>query len=73
MTLGTMGTDCEIRIDFGKLRRDRLQKAKEQIKKDGLGALLCFDPDSIRYITSWLAVAYWQLIRSQFSLRWEVL
>lgn len=52
MTLGAMATDCEIRIDFDKLRKERLQKANTQLKKDGLGALLCFDPDSIRYITS---------------------
>ena len=52
MTLGTMATDCEIRIDYDKLRKDRLRKANEQIREDGLGALLCFDPDSIRYITS---------------------
>jgi Xaa-Pro dipeptidase len=47
-----MATDCEIRIDFEKLRKDRLHNVSEQLKKDGLGALLCFDPDSIRYITS---------------------
>ena len=52
MTLGTMATDCEIRIDYDKLRRDRLKKASDQLKKDGLGALLCFDADAIRYITS---------------------
>lgn len=52
MTLGTMATDCEIRIDYDKLRRDRLKKANAQLKKDGLGALLCFDADAIRYITS---------------------
>ena len=52
MTLGTMATDCEIRIDYDKLRKDRLRNANEQLKKDGLGALLCFDADAIRYITS---------------------
>jgi len=51
MTLGTMATDCELRIDFAKLRNERLGKANRQLKQDGLGALLCFDPDSIRYIT----------------------
>jgi Xaa-Pro dipeptidase len=51
-TLGTMATDCEIRIDYDKLRKDRVRKAKDQLKADGLGALLCFDPDAIRYITS---------------------
>jgi len=52
MTLGTMATDCEVRIDYDKLRKDRLRKANEQLKTDGLGALLCFDADAIRYITS---------------------
>jgi Xaa-Pro aminopeptidase len=52
MTLGTMGVDFEIRVDFQQLRKDRLHKANAQLKEDGLGALLCFDPDSIRYITS---------------------
>lgn len=52
MTLGTMATDCEVRIDYDKLRKDRLRKANEQLKADGLGALLCFDADAIRYITS---------------------
>lgn len=51
MTLGTMATDSELRIDFEKLRRDRLAKMNEQLKQDGLGALLAFDPDTIRYIT----------------------
>lgn len=52
MTLGPMATDCEIRIDYDKLRKDRLKKANDQLKQEGLGALLCFDPDAIRYITS---------------------
>jgi Xaa-Pro dipeptidase len=51
-TLGTLATDCEIRIDYDKLRKDRLRKMQEQIKKDDLGALLAFDHDAIRYITS---------------------
>ncbi|MEJ2641811.1 MAG: Xaa-Pro peptidase family protein [Desulfosarcinaceae bacterium] len=52
MTLGTMAVDCEIRIDYDKLRKDRLGKMQAQMKKDGLAALLSFDPDTIRYITS---------------------
>lgn len=47
-----MATDCEIRIDYDQLRKDRLMKANDQLKQEGLGALLCFDPDAIRYITS---------------------
>ena len=52
MTLGTMVTDCEIRIDFAKLRQDRIRKMSDQLKQDSLGAVLCFDPDAIRYITA---------------------
>ena len=52
MTLGTMVTDSEIRIDFDTLPKDRPTKMNEQLKKDGLGTLLSFDPDTIRYVTS---------------------
>jgi Xaa-Pro aminopeptidase len=52
MTLGTMATDVEQRIDFDALRKYRLQRAREQMEKYDLGALLCFDLDNIRYITS---------------------
>jgi len=52
MTYGTMAVDHELRIDFDKLRRDRLQKTRDQMEKDNLGALLVYDPDNIRYITS---------------------
>ena len=52
MTLGLMAKDCEIRIDYDKLRKDRLRKTKEQMKKEGIATLLCFDQDWIRYITS---------------------
>jgi Xaa-Pro dipeptidase len=52
MTLGAMATDCEVRVDYDRLRRERLRKVNGQLKKDKLGSLLCFDLDAIRYITS---------------------
>jgi len=52
MTLGTMATDVEQRIDFDAMRRYRLARAREQMEKYDLGALLCFDNDNIRYITA---------------------
>lgn len=52
MSFGTMGVDYEMRVDFARLRRERLEKAKEQIRRHELGALLCFDHNNIRYITS---------------------
>jgi len=51
MTVGTMAVDFEERINYERLRRERLAKAKEQLKAYGLGALLCYDFDNIRYIT----------------------
>lgn len=52
MTLGTMAVDCELRIDYAKLRADRLEKSRKQMEADGLGSLLLFDPDNVRYVTS---------------------
>ncbi len=51
-TFGLMQVDWEQRVDFDRLRRERLAKAKEQLKNSEVGALLCFDMNNIRYITS---------------------
>ncbi len=51
MTLGPMATDVEQRVDFEALRNYRLERARRQMEKYDLGALLCFDQDNIRYIT----------------------
>jgi Xaa-Pro aminopeptidase len=48
----TMAVDWEQRIDFPKLRRDRLQRAQQALRESDLGALLLFDPNNIRYVTS---------------------
>ena len=37
MTLGTMATDVEQRIDFDALRAYRLGRAREQLVKNGFG------------------------------------
>jgi len=47
-----MGVDWEQRIDFAKLRSDRLARAKQKLEESDLGALLLFDPNNIRYVTS---------------------
>ncbi|MFZ0955227.1 MAG: M24 family metallopeptidase, partial [Candidatus Sulfotelmatobacter sp.] len=51
-THGTMAVDWENRIDFDRLRRERLQKAKDLLAKSEMGALLCFDMNNVRYLTS---------------------
>ena len=48
----TMAVDWEQRIDFARLRSDRLARAKEKLRASELGALLLFDPNNIRYVTS---------------------
>jgi Xaa-Pro dipeptidase len=48
----TMAVDWEQRIDFAKLRSDRLARAQAALRASELGALLLFDPNNIRYVTS---------------------
>ena len=47
-----MNVDWEQRVDFARLRSDRLQRAKAALEASDLGALLLFDPNNIRYVTS---------------------
>lgn len=51
MRFGQMGVDFEERVNYDRLRKERLAKAKRKVKEYGLGALLCYDFDNIRYIT----------------------
>jgi Xaa-Pro aminopeptidase len=51
-TYGTMAVDWEQRVDFDRLRRERLARAKQFLADSDLGALLCFDMNNIRYITA---------------------
>ena len=48
----TRAVDWEQRIDFPRLRRERLERAKAALEASDLGALLLFDPNNIRYVTS---------------------
>jgi Xaa-Pro dipeptidase len=52
MSFGITAVDYESRIDFDRLRRDRLRRAVEQIRRHGLGAVVVFDYNNIRYVTS---------------------
>ena len=51
-TYGTMAVDWEQRVDFDRLRRERLARAKALLAKSEMGALLCFDMNNVRYITA---------------------
>jgi len=51
-TYGTMAVDWEQRIDFERLRTERLTCIKDKLKGADMGALLCFDMNNVRYITA---------------------
>ncbi len=51
-TFGTMAVDWEQRIDFDRLRRERLDRVKALLAKSEMGSLLCFDMNNVRYITA---------------------
>jgi Xaa-Pro aminopeptidase len=55
---GHMGVDFEERVDFDRLRRYRLARAKESLAASGCGAFLLFDFYNIRYTTqTWIGGA----------------
>ncbi|MQA04182.1 MAG: M24 family metallopeptidase [Streptosporangiales bacterium] len=49
---GRMSVDFEERVDFGRLRDYRLGRARAALDASELGALLVFDVNNIRYLTS---------------------
>jgi len=49
---GSMAVDWEQRIDFDRLRTERLARAKMLLEKSEMGALLCFDMNNVRYLTA---------------------
>jgi Xaa-Pro aminopeptidase len=77
--LGTMGVDFEERVDYRRLQRYRLARAHAALEKSELGALLLFDDNNIRYVTStkigeWARdkLSRWTLlIRGQDPILWD--
>jgi Xaa-Pro aminopeptidase len=67
-THGTMAVDWEQRIDFDRLRRERLARIKNLLEKSELGALLCFDMNNVRYITATHIGTWAQDKNSRFTL-----
>lgn len=48
---GFMGVDWEERIEFGRMRRERLQKAKDALAASDADVLFVFRPEDVRYLT----------------------
>jgi Xaa-Pro aminopeptidase len=55
---GTMGVDFENRVNFDRLRSYRLARARAALDASDLGALLLFDVNNVRYVTS-TAIGEW--------------
>ncbi|MCQ3942057.1 MAG: aminopeptidase P family protein [Alphaproteobacteria bacterium] len=67
--LGIMGVDFEERVDYRRLHKYRLGRARQALEKSDLGALLVFDVNNIRYLTS-TKIGEWE--RDKLS-RWALL
>ena len=59
-SFGTMAVDWEERVNFDRLRNDRLARIKKLLKESELGALLTFDMNNIRYLTATM-IGTWAL------------
>jgi len=67
-TYGLMGVDWEERVNFERLRTERLSRIKHLLKESEMGALLCFDMSNIRYITA-THIGTWAMDKlARFSL-----
>ncbi len=51
-TTGTNAVDWEARVDFDRLRSERLARLKSELDRSDLGAVLAFDFSNIRYMTA---------------------
>src|SRR5438552_18750097 len=53
-SFGMVGVDWQQRVDWARLRKYRLERARERMKAHGLGALLLMYDENCRYVTSTL-------------------
>jgi Xaa-Pro aminopeptidase len=67
--LGTMGVDFEERVDYRRLHKYRIARVRQALENSELGALITFDVNNIRYITS-TKIGEWE--RDKLS-RWVLL
>lgn len=51
-TTGTNAVDWEARVDFDRLRSERLARLKAELDRSDMGAVLAFDFSNIRYMTA---------------------
>ena len=67
-TFGLNGTDWERRVDYDRLRKERLARVESLLERSEMGALLCFDMNNIRYVTA-THIGTWAMDKlARFSL-----
>jgi Xaa-Pro dipeptidase len=64
-----MGVDWEERVDFARLRSYRLDRVRQQLEANDLGALLLFETSNIRYATA-TQIGYWAFNKGE---RWALI
>ncbi len=67
--LGIMGVDFEERVDYRRMHNYRIARARQAMEGSEVGAMLLFDVNNIRYITS-TKIGEWE--RDKLS-RWVLL
>src|SRR5262249_62277252 len=76
---GHMGVDYEERVDFGRLRRYRMARARRALSASECGAFLLFDFYNIRYTTqTWIGgalgdkmIRYALVFRDRDPILWD--
>jgi len=51
---GIAGLDWQQRVNWDRMRKYRLERARERMKAHGLGAMLCMYDENVRYLTGTL-------------------
>ena len=51
-SFGMVGLDWQERINWDRMRKYRLERAREKMKAHGLGAMLLMYDENVRYVTS---------------------
>lgn len=61
--LGAQGVDWEVRIDYDRMRRERLERLTDAVDESGIDALFVFRLEATRYVTSFRShdwpMAHW--------------
>ena len=47
----TTDTDWQARVDFGRMRRERLQRTRDKMEEHDIDALILFVGENVRYVT----------------------